>query len=156
MSVANKVDLATTETCLPIMLEQGSKNIRTLAILDTGAQSCIMPARLAGDHLKPSTLKLTAANGTTIPILGTRRMHFSVAGFRLSALFCVTDAVDKIILSRPWLAENEIQWNCVTVLKFVVDMCNSNREHRRLTCDVLLQQKIFMCNHVHAQQFQLI
>jgi hypothetical protein len=70
-----------------------------------------MPARLAGDHLKPSTLKLTAANGTTIPILGTRRMHFSVAGFRLSALFCVTDAVDEIILSRPWLAENQIQWN---------------------------------------------
>ena len=101
-----------TETCLPIRFRQGSeKFVNTLAVLDTGSNQCLLPAKYAGSRLQPCEAQLIAANGTGIATIGRKRLIFELEnGMKLTANFSVSDEIDEIILSRDWMAENEIDW----------------------------------------------
>lgn len=102
-----------TETCLPIRFRQGSsKFIRTLAVLDSGSNQCLLPAKYAGSRLQPCEAQLIAANGTGIgTIIGRKRLAFELEnGLKLIANFAVSGEIDEIILSREWMSENDIDW----------------------------------------------
>ena len=52
-----------------------------------------------------------AANGTSIPVLGSVRISFTVCGIPVSTTFLVSEAVDEPMLGLDWLTENHCIWN---------------------------------------------
>ena len=58
-------------------------------------------------------VKVYAANGTTIPVLGTITVNFKVAGVPVYCRFLVSDAVDEPMLGIDWLEANDCAWDFV-------------------------------------------
>jgi hypothetical protein len=110
------------ETCLPIRFKQGSKFISTVAILDSGTNQCLLPAKFAGSNLRPAKVNLVAANGTKIAVIGEKRLNFEVDGIHLYADFMVSDQVDEILMSRGWMLQNGFKWDFGDSI-FIRDRC---------------------------------
>ena len=62
-------------------------------------------------NLNPIDIKMYAANGTNIPVLGSVRISFTVGGIPVSTTFLVSEAVDEPMLGLDWLTENHCIWN---------------------------------------------
>jgi len=83
-------------------------------LLDTGCDRSMLPRRFV-PHTPLSSIKVKvyAANGTTIPVLGTTNVNFEVAGVPVYCRFLVSDAVDEPMLSIDWLEANDCAWDFV-------------------------------------------
>jgi len=63
--------------------------------------------------LSGTKVKVYAANGTTIPVLGTTNFNFEVAGVPVYCHFLVSDANDEPMLGIDWLEANDCAWDFV-------------------------------------------
>ena len=61
--------------------------------------------------LNLTNIKMYAANGTHIPVMGSVRISFTVGGIPVSTTFLVSEAVDEPKLGLDWLTENQCIWN---------------------------------------------
>lgn len=63
--------------------------------------------------LGPTNIRVYAANGTKIPVMGVVTIKFHVAGVPVSCKFLVSDAVDEPMLGIDWLERNDCTWDFV-------------------------------------------
>ena len=114
---ANMVDLDRRfETYIDVNVEGKP----AIFLLDTGCEHSLISRRMvAKANLTPTDLKICAANGTEIPVLGTIGLVFSVAGIPLTAHLLVSDAVEECMLGIDWMSDNGCQWDflrkCITL-----------------------------------------
>jgi len=53
--------------------------------------------------LAPTSIRMYAANGTKIPVMGAVTISFEVAGVEVNCRFLVSDAIDEPLLGIDWL-----------------------------------------------------
>jgi predicted aspartyl protease len=83
-----------------------------MAILDTGCEMSIISSRLMNSTpLEETNLKLYAANGTDIPLLGTVNIPILIEGYRTMAKVVISDVIDELILGVDWLTAQGCVWN---------------------------------------------
>jgi predicted aspartyl protease len=83
-----------------------------IAILDTGCEMSIINSRLMDSTpLEETNLKLYAANGTDIPLLGTVNIPILIEGYRTMAKVVVSDFIDELILGVDWLTAQGCVWD---------------------------------------------
>ena len=63
--------------------------------------------------LAPTNVRIYAANGTKIPVMGAVTIEFEVAGVPVDCRFLVSDAVDEPMLGMDWLERNNCNWDFV-------------------------------------------
>jgi len=83
-------------------------------LLDTGCDLSMLPRRFVPHTpLSPTDIKVYAANGSRIPVMGTVMVRFEVAGVPVHNRFLVSDAVDEPMLGIDWLQANNCAWDFV-------------------------------------------
>ena len=81
-------------------------------LLDTGSERSLIGRRLIPDvELKPTSLKLYAANETEIPIVGCTELDLKLGELEVKADLIVTDNLEEIILGFDWLSQRDCQWD---------------------------------------------
>ena len=84
---------------------------RHRCLLDTGCEKSLVPRKLIPTAvLSPTELKVYAANGTAIPILGTVRLGFSIISLSSSVDLLVSDCVDEMMLGVDFLTQHNCRW----------------------------------------------
>ena len=100
--------LPASDTYLQIFVKGKGCN----ALIDTGSERSLMPRRLVPTVvLKPSTIKLYAANETEITNLGTMVLRYQVQGQTLETELVVSNDIDELIFGFDWLLANECYWH---------------------------------------------
>lgn len=80
--------------------------------MDTGSFYSVIPLKFCDNAtLKPSSVKLIAANGSEIPVAGEKYVSFVADGVRLKAFVLVSEAIDEFLLGSAWLCENRSVWD---------------------------------------------
>jgi len=91
-------------------------------LLDTGCDHSIIPRRLIPTApIQPTSVRVTAANGTDITILGHVTIDFTVHNLALTAALLVAEDVNELILGYDWLLLQGVDWNfrqCQLVLQY--------------------------------------
>ena len=83
-----------------------------VCLLDSGCEVSMQPRRyVQSADLNTTNIKMYAANGTNIPVMGSVRILFTVGGIPVSATFLVSEAVDEPMPALDWLTENQCIWN---------------------------------------------
>ena len=84
-----------------------------VALMDSGAETTIIGARLLPDGVKirPTTRTLLAANGMLVPFEGEYNVHFWVAGRKFNICAVVTKSVHEFILGIDFLSKNVSAWD---------------------------------------------
>jgi predicted aspartyl protease len=83
-----------------------------MAILDTGCEMSIVSSRLMDSTpLEVTTLRLYAANGKDIPLLGTMNIPIIIEGHHTMAKVVVSDVIDELILGVDWLTTQGCVWD---------------------------------------------
>ena len=81
-------------------------------LVDTGSDKSLIPRRLVPrSDLTPADIKLWAANGTEIVVLGSMYLRYSIETQTLVTKFLVTDQIDELIFGYSWLVDNQCQWD---------------------------------------------
>ena len=81
-------------------------------LLDTGSDVTLFPhALVRGLPLDQCVVDLSAANGTSISILGAGTVTAKLQGRDIKIDGLVTDHVDEVILGLDWLQAKEADWN---------------------------------------------
>ena len=85
-----------------------------ICLLDTGCNQSMLPRRLVPNTpLATTTVRVYAANGTRIPVMGTVTLRFELAALPVHCRFLVSDAVDEPMLRIDWLTANDCHWDFV-------------------------------------------
>jgi len=63
--------------------------------------------------LASTDIRIYAAYGTPIPVMGTVTLRFEVAGAPVFCKFLVSDDVDEPMLGIDFLEANDCQWDFV-------------------------------------------
>jgi len=80
--------------------------------LDTACDHSIIPGKpIPAAEMQPTSLRVTATNGTDITILGQVCLGFLVQQLQMSADFLVAKDVDELILGYDWLQLQGVNWN---------------------------------------------
>ena len=80
-------------------------------LVDTGCDKSVIPLPfIPRAKLRQTSLRLFAANGTEIKVLGAVRFNFRVKGMPLHADLVVSDEIDEFILGFDWLKQNKCRW----------------------------------------------
>jgi len=75
-------------------------------VLDTGCNYTTVPKKILFEKIVQTNIKLFAANGEKIPLLGKSRIRIYV-GKQLMHIDClVSESVDEILLSSELLIDN--------------------------------------------------
>ena len=81
-------------------------------LLDTGCELSMLPRRFVPTTpVEPTKVRIFAANGTKIPVMGAVTINFAVADIPVSCRFLVSDAVDEPMLGIDWLERNNCAWD---------------------------------------------
>ena len=101
-------------------------------LLDMGCNLSMLPRRFVPQApLFPTGIKVYAANGSKIPVMGTVLVKFEVAGVPVHSRFLVSDAVDEPMLGIDWLQANECVWDFVRgTIKIAGKVAFVNRPRR--------------------------
>ena len=92
-------------------LQKGSKLLRVPIVLDTGCSLSVMPAKFSsGASLRPTNVKLVAANGAELSVSGRTTIVFLVEGYKFHADVLVSESIDEILLGQDWLTQNRCNW----------------------------------------------
>ena len=90
-------------------------NRPTLALLDTGCDSVLIPGKFARRcQIRPTTKNCTAANGTPIPVKGETDLPVTFGSVTTTVTGLVTDYVNEVTLSLRWLYDNQASWDFAT------------------------------------------
>jgi hypothetical protein len=77
---------------------------KAITIFDMGCEHSIVSSRLvSADEMKPTDMKLFAANGTDIPLMGALAVNLMLEQVPLKAEVVVTGVIDELILGIDWL-----------------------------------------------------
>jgi len=80
--------------------------------LDTSCNHSIIPMKLIHmAQMQLTSVRLTAANGTEITILGHVRLGFSLQNLDMAADLLVAEDVNELILGYDWLLLGGVDWN---------------------------------------------
>ena len=80
-------------------------------LLDTGSETTVIPASVVDAELIRSTSHvLTAANGTSIPLLGEVTLKIQIGRFTSSIFGLVTEHVDEVMIGIDWITINRVVW----------------------------------------------
>ena len=80
-------------------------------LLDTGSETTVIPASVVDAELIRSTSHvLTAANGTSIPLLGEVTLKIQIGRFTSSIFGLVTEHVDEVMIGIDWMTINRVVW----------------------------------------------
>jgi len=102
----------TRDSGMKAYLEVTVAGRRSVCLLDSGCELSMLPRRYVQNaDLNPTDIKMYAANGTNIPVMGSVRISFEVSGIPVSTTFLVSEAVDEPQLGLDWLIENQCIWN---------------------------------------------
>jgi len=83
-----------------------------VCLLDSGCDRSIIGHKYVSEMTIRSTkLKLRAANGTDVPILGEVDIDFMIEGHPVRANVAVSDVVEELILGSDWLSETGCTWD---------------------------------------------
>ena len=99
------------EGLLPARLIKGGNVVNVYCVLDTGCNYTTVPKKYCHETIVHSDIKLYAANGEQIPILGKSKIHMYVGNQLLHIDCLVSEAVDEILLSSGFLITNNVQWD---------------------------------------------
>jgi len=106
--------------------------------LDTGCNHRVIPRKLIPKaHMQPTSVRVSAANGTEIPILGQVRLGFLVQNLDMAADLLLADDIDELILGYDWLLLQGVDWNfrqCQLVLHGVTIPFTSRPARFSLRC----------------------
>ena len=82
------------------------------ALLHSGCEHSVIKSSLV-EHmeLKPTAQKLTATNGSEIPVKGHLDLYFKVHGIPSNIDVCVPDAVEDLIIGADWLVTKNVLWD---------------------------------------------
>ena len=84
-----------------VYLALGLNSRRVYGLLDTGCDTSVVSRGvIPNELLKPTTLKLFAANGTMIALLGEVELTLMMAGYEVTAAVMVFEEVDDLIVSK--------------------------------------------------------
>ena len=83
------------------------------ALLDTGCEHSLVGTRcLPLDvTLQPSRIRLTAANGSSIPLRGQVKVNLQTDQFTSETELLVSDNVTEMILGIDWLVQEDCEWS---------------------------------------------
>src|ERR1700733_12146728 len=85
---------------------------RTVALLDTGSETNLIPRSLVHDReIRGSQQLLRAANGTQIRVFGEVSVQCQAADLQFTVKALVTDQLSDMILGLEWLQEQSAEWN---------------------------------------------
>jgi len=86
---------------------------RCRCLLDSGADVSLIPTHLVNREClnPPSSNNVFAANDTEIIVDGHADLAVVVETKRYSATFLASANVDKVILGRDWLTQNQVVWD---------------------------------------------
>jgi len=86
----------------------------TVCLVDTGSEKCVLPARIIDAvGLEPANCRLFAANGTTISVIGEKKLDVHVGDSTIPTRFVVSSNVTEPMLGINWLRANRIIWDFV-------------------------------------------
>src|SRR3984885_12114126 len=85
---------------------------RTVALVDTGSETNLIPRSLVHDReIRGSQQLLRAANGTQIRVFGEVSVQCQAADLQFTVKALVTDQLSELILGLAWLQEQAAEWN---------------------------------------------
>jgi transposase InsO family protein len=80
-------------------------------LLDTGSETTIIPAALVNPKdVRQTTHILTAANGTSIPLLGEVTLQMQIGGLATSIHGLVSKHIAEVMIGIDWMTENHVLW----------------------------------------------
>ena len=83
-------------------------------LLDTGSDVTVLPSSVVGvGQIRPATKALMAANGSTIPILGTTIASFATDSYKSKFSALVSEHVHEVMLGIDFLTHNKASWDFV-------------------------------------------
>jgi len=83
----------------------------TDCLLDTGSETTIIPASFVNpQYLIRTTHTLTAANGTSIPLLGEVTMQMKIGKYITSVHGLVSEHVPEVMIRIDWMSDNQVVW----------------------------------------------
>jgi len=83
----------------------------TNCLLDTGSETTIIPASFVNpQYLVRTTHTLTAANGTSIPLLGEVTMQMKIGKYITSVHGLVSEHVPEVMIGIDWMPDNQVVW----------------------------------------------
>jgi hypothetical protein len=94
-----QTDVSGSEVYLSPRLYQGIKVISVDVTLDSGSFYSVSPAKYVNkSNVQRTDVRLVAANGSDISVLGQARVSFAIGGIKLTADVLVSSAVDEWLL----------------------------------------------------------
>ena len=83
-----------------------------LCLLDSGSEVTLIPADFIGRRKVQGThRRISAANGTEIPVKGWVSLPAYIDGVRVEVSGLVTDHVADVYLGHDWLQQNRVHWD---------------------------------------------
>jgi len=81
-------------------------------LLDTGSDGTLIPASMVkGCRVLPTSQKVSAANGTDIPLLGYATVPAKIGKQRIEVMGFVTEHIDMPYLGIDFLADYDAKWD---------------------------------------------
>ena len=101
---------------LPARLIKGGNVVNVYCVLDTGCNYTTVPKKYSFEKIVQTDVKLFAANGEQIPLLGKSRIRMYVGKQLMYIDFVVSESVDEILLSSDFLIDSNVQWDLAKAL----------------------------------------
>lgn len=106
-----RTPVSDSEALLPIRLQRkGGLCSNILAVMDSGASHCILPAKFA-DEVKPTNVTLKVANGDLLPISGASNIAVHIGSSVFNVDFIVSELIDEVLLSYSFLRDIGAIWD---------------------------------------------
>jgi len=81
-------------------------------LLDTGSETCLIPTSMVkGCRILPTNQKISAANGTDIPLLGYTTVPAKIGKQRIEVMGFVTEHIDMPYLGIDFLTHYDAKWD---------------------------------------------
>ena len=123
-------------------------------LLDSGCDITVLSRKMLPDlSYQACSQKLLAANSSPIPILGSTKVSFRIAGADLEYEFLVSDAVDEIILGADWLADNRCLWDFESSILWIRALATPQRVLLEKKTHHSCVQRIYSKNDVELPPF---
>ena len=95
----------------PVYLNLSIGNNTVSCLIDTGCEKSMLPGNLATHiPLDEHNQQVTAANGTTIHIIGSKLFHIKLNGIPFQAEMLVSNDIEEAMLGIDFLMNHECHW----------------------------------------------
>jgi transposase InsO family protein len=115
----------------------------TNCLLDTGSETTIIPAYLVQlEYVRHTSHTLTAANGTSIPLMGEVTLRMAIGDFTTSITGLVTEHVAEVMIGVDWMTANSVIWELGEGRIRIGDQCFKleSKPNKGITRRVYLQE----------------